>query len=525
VNNKNLTRIAIAILLTTPIMGIVITNYLHAIHNAYVPTGFFQYDMPYYLANAHQYVDGQHNGIAYSNPYDFEDNSPRIYFHLLHLIYGILLNFLDPGFIYVASGLLFAAMSFYFLQKLIDEYSPNQGMINVLMTFIVAWGGGCLVLISILVSVFKGNSIHYFTYDPFDGWWFLNFGRNFIYSTEGFYHLLVVLLFLSVIQKKFTSTLVITWGLVLSHPFTGLQYSLIVACWFAFERYFLGTETVRRQSAPLFFLPVLFCIVYSLVFLPLFPSHKALMTQMTLDWSMKSTTILGAYILVAVPVFIRIRNSKKFVECFQDPFNRFLAVSALVSFLLANHEFFIANPMQPLHFTRGHIWTPLCLLAIPVFISIIKRISNFRNIFARVFCSSILIIALTSDNFVWFIDKYSYPLDDINISSEDFEIINYFKTRSDQPIVIFENLKAGYLTATYTSARPYFGHWGGNTPYTQRKIISIMKLFIEGIEPEELKNRYYIVVTKSFKSQIENLGYFREIHSAHGISVYERILI
>src|ERR1700728_3614063 len=51
-----------------------------------VPTGFIQYDMPYYTALAHSYFSDGHFHLTYGNPFSPSYSTPRIYFQPFTLI-------------------------------------------------------------------------------------------------------------------------------------------------------------------------------------------------------------------------------------------------------------------------------------------------------------------------------------------------------------------------------------------------------------------------------------------------------
>ena len=92
------------------------------------------------------------------------------------------------------------------------------------------WGGGILSL----AGLAAGLLVHRFgwgaasAFDPFGGWWFLNFGRNLVYPNEAYYHGLFLLCLWLLIRRRFAATLAIAALMSLSHPFTGLAAALIL---------------------------------------------------------------------------------------------------------------------------------------------------------------------------------------------------------------------------------------------------------------------------------------------------------
>ena len=57
-----------------------------------LPTGFVDYDMPYYMANAREHFDAGQFRFFYSNPYDPNYASPAIYVQPMTLVLGTLMH-------------------------------------------------------------------------------------------------------------------------------------------------------------------------------------------------------------------------------------------------------------------------------------------------------------------------------------------------------------------------------------------------------------------------------------------------
>ena len=340
-------RIIVAIILAFPLIGFAVAHYWYAVTSDLVPTWFYSYDMPYYMANARQYWDDQSTWLFYSNPYDYLEQSPRIYFQPLIYLYGLLisLDLIDPGLLFTGSGLIFTLFAFYKLQELIQEYCQSKGALNIYLTIITTWGGGLFVLFSLAVSLYLGAELDPFYFDPEAGWWMLNFGRNFISPTEAFYHALVICLYLSILRERYKWALFFTWLLALSHPFTGIQYSIILASWFILEKYLFNSERDKKKVIYLYCFPLIYCILYYLVFLPSFTSHKIIMAQWSTAWLLSWQAIFCAYVIVGVLAIANLAIHKSHIEIIKQPFNRFVFISFCVSFVLANHELFIKNPV------------------------------------------------------------------------------------------------------------------------------------------------------------------------------------
>ncbi len=71
-----------------------------------LPTGFIQYDQPYYMANARQYVDGSTDGLRYASPFSAQEDPDAIYFQPQTALLGWLwkITGADPGVVRAFRG-------------------------------------------------------------------------------------------------------------------------------------------------------------------------------------------------------------------------------------------------------------------------------------------------------------------------------------------------------------------------------------------------------------------------------------
>lgn len=234
-------------------------------------------------------------------------------------------------------------------------------------------GGGLLTLAGLVYCVASGSGIReIFRFDPAEGWWFLNLGRNLVYPVEAFYHVLFLACILMVVRERYAAALGAAALLSLNHPFSGVQLLLVLLAWAAVERAF-----IRNARVPSYFLWGVGVALgahlgYYMGYLNTFPEHRALFEQWKgTNWLLQADSFVPAYALVAATAFWRARRSDLAGRVFQAPRNRLFLVWFLVSFGLANHEFAI-DSIQPVHFTRGYIWIPLFLLGAPALISLFR---------------------------------------------------------------------------------------------------------------------------------------------------------
>ena len=130
------------------------------------------------------------------------------------------------------------------------------------------WGGGLLILAAMGYSLMTGGVIErIFRFDPSNGWWFLNFGRNLVFPTEALYHALFFGSVLCLLRRRFLAAAVLALVLPVSHPFSGIELLLILASWSAMELFFIRSTALPRA----FFIAVValltFHVGYYLVYL------------------------------------------------------------------------------------------------------------------------------------------------------------------------------------------------------------------------------------------------------------------
>ena len=80
-----------------------------------------------------------------------------------------------------------------------------------------------------------------------------------------------------------------------------------------------------------------------------------------------------------------------------------------------------------------------------------------------------------------------------------------------------------YLTATYTSGRPYLGHWY-NTPKAMEKRESVSAFFSRGLVPEDLQNCGFLVITRRYANVLMADERFDHVFSVDGLSIFSRSL-
>ena len=430
-----------------------------------VPTGFIQYDMPYYTALAHGYFNDGHFHFTYGNPFSPSYSTPRIYFQPFTLMLAVLSRWtaLSGGVIFMLVGFVAAVLCVMLALILYRDIVGLSGPIDWVGFVIFVWGGGLLVAAGLAYSSWTHRS-SVFRFDPGGGWWILNFGRNFIYPTEAFYHLLFLACIIFTVRERYFLSALFALLVSLSHAFTGLELLCILCAWC-----FLEKVVLRRKQLPLaFFLGccalLLLHGVYYWVFLGRFPEHRSIVEQWTLPWLLRFWNYVPAYALVAFFAVWRVRNLARAKRFFAVPHNRLLAVWFATAFALAKHDLFIRS-IQPLHFTRGYIWMPLYLMGAPALALLLKKLFCPPFRLGYVACGFAIIGLFLLDNAAWLGSCLSHHHDQgIRLTYDQTQLISWMgRADDDKYLVVAENPSIGYMAVVYTPLRAWRSHWF-NTP-------------------------------------------------------------
>jgi hypothetical protein len=461
-----------------------------------VPTGFVLIDMPAYSANGRAIFE-RGNNVAYPNPGLMDPHAPIIYFQWFSWIlgFGIVKLGFDPGIQFVVIGCLSALVLAWLTLRLVETVLPLPDYKYVLF-LMVMWGGGLLCLERMYANWLADNDIDYllFAYEPSDGWWFLNWGRNIVLPTEATYHVVVAACWLAVLKDAWFWAVVMGAAMAATHPFTGLQTLLILITWSGlclihrFERRVLAAFTSLAVLLGVF-------LGYHLVFLELFPEHWSVREQMSVAWLLPGLTMILAYGVVGFLAAARLVLDRH--QLGRDA--GFLIVSAAVSLLLANHELFM-QPRQPIHFTRGYIWLPLCLLALPL----VQRLLITLRARLRPLLFGVCVLALlgvaASDNLAFIVHCWRAPQFGIVLSEGEWNALDWMRRQKVEGTFLSSDVEVTYLASTYTKLRPFYSHWQ-HTPYYDRRRREAARWFGKGEKETWLPRIDYMLVEKAYRDK------------------------
>ena len=456
-----------AAILLLPVAALYLAHYL-LLPEPLFAHGFLQYDQPYYLANAREHFD-QGFSLLYRLPFTPNPDSPALYLQPLSLFYGALLQLtaIEPGALYAASGLVFGLVCLRLAIALYEMLFGLESGAQRLGLLLFAWGGGLFTLAGAAYMIWRGGGepALLLTFDPYGGWWFLNFGRNLVFPTEAFYHLLTLAILILLIRKRWGWAAAVCFLLSASHPYTGLQVTVAVLAWSGFERFFL----LRASGPPRWLVAALAILLvlhlgYYLGVLGSSQEHAGLVE----DWQRANPGTLDALVLVCAYALVggltawQLRDRIAAGGTLTAPQNRLFVFYFLVSFALANHEFLI-EPHQPIHFTRGHIWTPLFLLGAPALIALLDWMAARFRPWLRWVAILVLSGVFLLDNLTFFaMEIADNARGDINapkITAAERELLRQL----DDPayaghLLVSRDPDIGYLATVYTPLRSWTSH-------------------------------------------------------------------
>jgi uncharacterized membrane protein YvlD (DUF360 family) len=470
----------VPVLLAIPALIPLAQSIIGAWRRGEVATGFIIYDMPCYMANAREHFD-QGFQLFYGNPYAGYD-TPAIYFQPHIFLLGCLQQLgLDPGLtfnIFGIAALLFTAfVAVHFYHEVVGWYSPGAKL--ALVCFF--WGGGILSLSGLVYSCIVGklNTSTVLHFDAGSGYWMLNFGRNLVHPNEAYYHGVFLLSMLFLILRRFGIAIWLAALLSISHPFAGLEATLIVAAFLALENV-LGDKSVKPvhlvSSAAL----VVFHLGYYVFFLNRFADHRALVMQwVETNWAYRLSTFLPALFIVAVLAVTCLSRWPGWRQLWREPRNRLFLVWFLMVFGLTQHDL-VMKPLQPIHFAHGYDWMALFFLSATLLVAVLDRLLRLESPRLRMLAVSAFMLFFLSDNIVWFASFFKPNTPALYLTKSQKEVLDWLGARAvPRDMVVSSDWTVSYLVSTYTRVRSWEGH-ELNTPFFDERERETSEAFHSG---------------------------------------------
>ncbi len=488
--------ILLSVLLALPVIFFLLHHYFYHSKELH-PTGFTVDENILYMSYARQYADQENFSPFYSNPFDGNPESARIYFQPVNFLFAATIKAgIDPGLTLSLFGLIMAilciATGLLIIRHLLDK-QKKQPFIALLFT----WGGGLTAFAGFGAALFLSGQPAFsmdaiYIADPANGWWGLNWGRNLFIPMEAYYHFLFLLNIYLLLKQKWIPAIATVLFLSVSHPFTGIEYLLIINGWLFIEKIMFRNKSVPYSYWSGIFLVTLFHIWYYLVYLNSFPEHKQLFSQYSAGWTYSLRIAIPAYLIVAaLSLFTTKINRENHI--LSGSHQRLFLCWAIIAFLLSKHEWFMP-PMQPIHFTRGYIWSGLFLFSLPVIVWLINESVKTR---LKKWLFILFAVILLTDNLVWSINvlrKKETTEWEGHITAETREVLTYLQNNSSASDLLTGNaVLINYISNAYSSTNTWASH-PYNTPGIELRKIQMERFLKTGSKPEEWKNRRVLLL-------------------------------
>lgn len=447
--------------------------FAHVISNPDTATGFFHYELPYYVANGRAAFE-RGNGVLYPNPYDPSAEAPAIYAHWLPWTFGLLTAGLgvDPGDM-ILTFTFFASLGFAVTTWMLVR-ERTTGRSDQANGFLIAMLGGGILCAGGLLLGTATNTVsptaaldRMLSFDPGKGMWFLNWGRNALFPTEAIYHSLVALCWIAEIRQRPRLANVFMFLLATTHPWSGIELLLTINLWRGVCFLRQRDADTRNQLSISAGALIVFLIYYK-VWLPTFPSHAELQSVWELNWRLSAGSAFLAYVPVLIPCVIQLRQAWQSGVWRRS--EQFLLCALTVAAGLAFHDRLI-KPVQPLHFTRGYLWMPLLLLGLPVLLNWWNHVR--QHSFGGALLAVSVAVLMMSDNLVFSVLHCHRQLtaeDGFHLDSDERAMLR--QLNSDEfagGVIVTESATLNYLLPAYASVRPWLGHQFNTPNFADRK--------------------------------------------------------
>ena len=491
--------------------------------------GFSQAEQPVYLVLSKKVAE-EGSFIFYSSPYAIEEDFPRIYTHLLPLLIGYTWKLTGVPLLTLwwIIRVVFGPIMFLLAFKILSEYITDNNYL-IPGAILLGFGGGLAYLHAFLGSLILGDDFvtgWMLLEAPYD-WWFTNLFRVAYYPLEIFTH---VLFFSSVylfLRKKYTYSAVIFFLTWWAHPFTGALLTAIYMVFFVIEISLYKRDLIKA------FLPfggiTLLFTVYYLFWIPSIPLAKELMTSFRISSSPKHISLLLYPSAWGIFLFLPMLNRR---NIFKEDKTRFLLYWIVVNLILINHDLLIKPGFQPMHFTRGYLFVPLCILSI-------LGLSRFFRANNTTLILIVLIILSLPDNAL-FVYKFAtlggddaeleyiltddaeslptYHTNPLRIRESQWDVLQKLKREEKKQVLVSGDNIINFLIPLYTDHKTLLGHPEYVPHFNEKRDTTVA--YFKTMDAEKLKS-YGVTMVIYPKRRGKNLDTIKIIYENSDYALIE----
>jgi hypothetical protein len=404
----------------------------------------------------------------------------------------------DPGLSFTIFGLLMTFLCILLGIKILQHLLPDNKQ-QTFVAILFTWGGGLTVLAGLMGSSFlHGYQTQYwiegiYQADPANGWWGLNWGRTLFIPLEAYYHFLFLVNIYFILKQKWAAAACTALFLSISHPFTGIEFLLIMNGWLMLEKFFYKNKNIPYLYWAAILAVTLFHGWYYLLYLNKFPEHKQIFSQYSVGWTYSLLIAVPAYCLVAALSFINAYINRPVKKFLAIPYQRLFLCWAIIAFLLSKHEWFI-KPMQPIHFTRGYIWAGLFLFSLPALVWLINYLQQSVK---RKWLLYIFTFIFLADNIIWTANLLRQTNNfewEGHITKDTQQVLKFLESNAGNKDLVVGNASlVNYLANVYTHTNAWVSH-PFNTPKREERIIQMQNYLETDVKPLEWKDRRILIV-------------------------------
>jgi hypothetical protein len=218
-----------------------------------------------------------------------------------------------------------------------------------------------------------------------------------------------------------------------------------------------------------------------------------------------------AYGVVASFALWRIGTRERFRHVISQWPNRLLLVWLVASLGLENHELFVRNAVQPIHFTRGYSWVALFLLGLPVIAELFRRTRMSGHRAVAWLAPAVVAVVFVVDNAVWLGATATQNLGlslgrtlppdpsraGYGLSRDQVQVLKFMNDPSVRgSVVLSEDLDLGYLATVYSPLRSWRSHYA-NTPWNRERLGELRAFFANGQVVDAWRHLGLVVVFRS----------------------------